>query len=76
LACPGIWIILEGPAANILLLGRVVGRGIDQPTALSFYGMLELVFILLGILGAALFAYLIHPKKEVESEDELNEELN
>lgn len=66
-------LFLMAPLPILVLLGRVVGQGIDQRTALSFYGMMELVIVLLGILGAALFAYLTRPKKiENVSEGEAN----
>ena len=46
----------------LFLLGRIVGRGVQGNTALSFYGIMELVIVLAGILGAALFAYLTRPE--------------
>jgi hypothetical protein len=64
-------LFLMAPLPILILLGRVIGQGIDAQTALSFYGMLELIVVLLGILGAALFVYLTRQKKEeaqVESE--------
>ena len=63
-------IFLMAPLPILLLLGREVGKGIDESTALSFFGMLELVIVLLGIFGAALFAYLTRPKNQfVESQE-------
>jgi hypothetical protein len=64
-------LFLMAPLPILILLGRVVGQGIDESTALSFFGMLELVIVLLGILGAALFAYLTRPKNQkVELQEE------
>jgi hypothetical protein len=54
--------ILMAPLPILILLGRVVGQGVDQDTAMSFYGIMELVIVLAGILGAALFAYLTRPE--------------
>jgi hypothetical protein len=55
-------LFLMAPLPILLLLGREVGQGVDDQTALSFYGILELIIVILGILGAALFAYLTRPK--------------
>jgi len=49
------------PLPILILLGRVAGQGVDQDAATSFYGIMELVVVLAGILGAALFAYLTRP---------------
>lgn len=57
-------LFLMAPLPILILLGRSVGQGIDQDTALSFYGILELIIILLGISGAALFAYLTRPSRD------------
>jgi hypothetical protein len=54
--------ILMAPLPILILLGRVAGQGVDQDTAMSFYGIMELVIVLAGILGAALFAYLTRPE--------------
>lgn len=64
-------LFLMAPLPILVLLGRVVGQGIDAQTALSFYGMLELILVLLGILGAALFVYLTRQKNK---EFDINEE--
>jgi hypothetical protein len=48
----------------LLILSRVVGKGVDKQTALSFYGMLELVIALLGIIAAVLFSYFTKSKGE------------
>jgi hypothetical protein len=57
-------LFLMAPLPILILLGRVVGRGVDEQTALSFYGIMELLIVLLGIFGAALFTYLTKPKDE------------
>lgn len=63
-------IFLMVPLPILIFLGRVVGQGVDQSTARSFFGMLELVISLIGILGAALFAYLTRPKlKDAERQE-------
>lgn len=50
-------LILMAPLPILILLGRVVGQGVDEQTALSFFGILELVIVLFGILAAVLFSY-------------------
>ena len=55
---------LMAPLPILLLLGRVVGKGVDERTAISFYGMLELVIVLLCIFAAVLFSYFTRPKDE------------
>ena len=55
-------LFLMAPFPILFLLGRVVGRGVQEDTALSFYGIMELVIVILAILGAILFAYLTRPK--------------
>ena len=57
-------IFLMAPFPILLLLGRVVGRGVDDQAALSFFGIMEFVIVITGILGAALFSYLTRPKDE------------
>jgi hypothetical protein len=54
-------LFLMAPLPILILLGVSVSTGIDQETARSFFGILELVVALLGILGAVLFAYLTRP---------------
>jgi len=66
-------LFLMMPMPILILLGGVVGRGVDDQTALSFYGIMELVIVLTGILGAALFAFLSRPKNET-SDQELDRE--
>ena len=56
-------IFLMAPLPILLLLGRVVGKGVDARTAHSFYGMLELFIVLLGIFAAVLFSYFTRPKE-------------
>ena len=51
-------LLLMAPLPILILLGQVVGRGVDEEAALSFYGIMELVIVMLGILGAALSSYL------------------
>lgn len=63
-------LFLMVPLPILILLGRVVGLGIDESTALSFFGMLELVIVLIGILSAALFAYLTRPKNQIRESKE------
>jgi hypothetical protein len=55
----GLFLML--PLPILLLLGGSVSRGVDQETAVTFYGIMELVIVILGILAAALFAYLTQP---------------
>lgn len=54
-------LFLLAPLPILILLGVSVSAGVDQETARSFFGILELVITLIGILGAALFAYLTRP---------------
>ena len=63
-------LFLMAPLPILVLLGRVIGQGIDAQTALSFYGIMELILVLLGILGAALFVYLTRWKNEEIQTDE------
>jgi Na+/melibiose symporter-like transporter len=64
-------LFLMAPLPLLVLLGRVVGQGIDAQTALSFYGILELILVLLGILGAALFVYLTRQRHEdIQTEED------
>jgi hypothetical protein len=55
-------LFLMAPMPVLIILGRQVGQGVDDQTASSFFGMMELVIVLLGLLGAVLFAYLTRPK--------------
>lgn len=68
-------LFLMAPFPILFLLGRVAGRGVEDNTAFSFYGIMEIVVVILGILGAALFAYLTRPK-QIDTHDELNLEEN
>ena len=60
------------PLPILILLGVSVGEGVDRETAQSFFGILELVIALLGILAAALFAYLTRPPDLEQSSAELD----
>jgi hypothetical protein len=62
-------LFLMAPLPILIFLGRVVGQGVDEQTALSFYGMLELIIVLLGILGAALFSYLTRLRETKQMDD-------
>ena len=62
-------LFLIAPLPILILLGRSVTQGIDRDTALTFFGILELVIVFMGILGAVLFAYLTRPS--VDEQDEL-----
>ncbi len=65
-------LFLMAPLPILLLLGRIVGKGVNERTALSFYGILELVIVLLGIFVAVLFSFFTRPKDErIEQEDEI-----
>ena len=55
-------LILMAPLPVLLFLGRIIGQGIDQDTAFSFYGILELIIVLFAILVAALIAYFMRYK--------------
>ena len=57
-------LFLMTPLPILILLGRVISQGVDEQTALSFYGIMESVIVLLGILGSVLFSYLTRPKDE------------
>lgn len=62
-------LFLMVPLPILILLGHSISQGIDRDTALSFYGILEAVIVLMGIMGAVLFAYLTRPF--VDEQDEL-----
>ena len=67
LVCKGLLLILDGTLPILILLGKVISRGVDQQTALSFCGITKLIVALLGILGAEVYSYLIGPKdKEID----------
>ena len=63
-------IFLMAPLPVLILLGRVVGRGVDDQAALSFFGIMELVIVIMGILSAALFSYLTRPKDIAADQEE------
>lgn len=65
-------LFLMAPFPILFLLGRVVGRGVQDNTALSFYGIMELIIVILGILGAVLFAYLTKPKSDETTNEAKN----
>lgn len=54
-------LFLMAPFPILFLMGRVVGRGVQGNTALTFYGIMELIIVVLGILSAFLFTYLTRP---------------
>jgi len=65
-------IFLMAPFPILILLGGEAAQGVDEQTAQSFYGMMELIIVMFGILGASLFSYLTRPKSEyVEPDEEL-----
>ena len=66
-------LFLMAPLPILILLGGAVRQGIDLDTALSFYGIMELIIIVLGILGAALFAYLTRPSNEEQGLSKIDE---
>jgi hypothetical protein len=63
-------LFLMAPLPVLILLGQVVGQGVDQDTALSFYGMMELIIVLFGIFGAVLFSYLTRPDADEDNQRE------
>ncbi|UCD98802.1 MAG: hypothetical protein JSV42_17960 [Chloroflexota bacterium] len=63
-------IFLMVPLPLLILIGREIGQGVDPNTARSFYGFLEVIIVLLGILGAAAFAYFTRPKDMMADNDE------
>ena len=54
-------LFLMAPLPILILLGVSVSGGVERETARSFFGILELVVTVLGILGAAFFAYVTRP---------------
>ncbi len=50
------------PLPILILLGRVVGRGVEDQSVRSFFGIMELIIVIIGVLCAALFSYLTRPK--------------
>lgn len=63
-------LFLVAPLPILLLFGREFGEGVSDQTALSFYGIMEVIIVLLGILGAALFAFLTRPKSGESNTEE------
>jgi hypothetical protein len=55
-------LFLMAPLPILIILGSEIGQGVNVRTALSFFGMMELIIVLLGILAAALFSYFTRPK--------------
>lgn len=55
-------LFLMVPLPVLILLGRGVGQGVSRETAMSFFGIMELVIVLVGTLGAVLFAFITRPK--------------
>jgi protein-S-isoprenylcysteine O-methyltransferase Ste14 len=64
-------LFLMVPLPVLILLGRGVGQGVSSETATSFFGIMEVVIVLIGTLGAVLFAFVTRPKQR---ESEKNEE--
>ena len=65
-------LFLMAPFPMLILLGRVVGQGVGERTALSSYGIMELIIVIIGVLSAALFAYLTRLKNGDLTEIENN----
>lgn len=63
-------LFLMAPLPILILLGQVAGQGVDQEAAQSFYGIMELVLVLLGILGAAVFSFFTRLRVTSDQEDE------
>ncbi len=57
-------VLLMLPLPILILLGLSVDQGVDRDAAMSFYGIMELVITMLGILGAVLVAYLSREKTD------------
>jgi hypothetical protein len=70
----GAGLFLMAPLPILILLGMQVGQSVDDQTASSFFGMMELIIVLLGMLGAVLFAYLTRPKNvEIDPRNEVDD---
>ena len=63
-------LFLMVPLPILILLGQIVGQGVDQEAALSFYGIMELIIVMLGILGAAVFSYFTRSRITSDQRDE------
>lgn len=57
-------LFLMAPLPVLLHFGREFGEGVDDQTALLFYGIMDVIIVVLGILGATLFASLTRQKVE------------
>jgi hypothetical protein len=55
-------LFLMVPLPILILLGQVVNQGVDQEVAMSFFGIMEVVITLAGLLAAILVAYLSRAK--------------
>jgi hypothetical protein len=55
-------LMLMAPLPLLILLGRNVRQGVEIETAMSFFGIMELIIVIICILGAVLFAYLTRPR--------------
>lgn len=55
-------VFLLAPLPIALMLGRVVGRGVAPDAGQSFFGITELVLVVLGVGGAILTGFLTRPK--------------
>jgi peptidoglycan/LPS O-acetylase OafA/YrhL len=67
-------LFLMAPLPILILLGVSVSEGVDRETAQSFFGILELIVAMLGILAAALFAYLTRPADVEQSNADLDQD--
>jgi hypothetical protein len=59
-------LFLIAPFPILIFLGRVIGRGLTLEQGASFFGISELVVVLLGVGGAIAFAYITRDKKQRE----------
>jgi hypothetical protein len=55
-------LFLMVPLPILILLGRTVNQGVDQEVATSFFGIMEVVITLVGLVGAIFVAYLSRAK--------------
>jgi hypothetical protein len=62
-------LFLMVPLPILILLGQVVNQGVDREVAMPFYGIMEVVITLVGLLGAIFVAYLSRTKANPRSLD-------